>query len=411
MTRFAIISAMTAILIGNVSCAKIRDDDRKNNPYKRLELTTKSAEFVRQGNDFAFHFIDRVNDATPGDYIISPLSMQFLLGMILNGAQGQTADEICSVLGYGADEVDAVNEYCQSMLQQLPNMDKKTKLAIANALVVNQKYTLLDSYKATVGKYYDAEVANMDFDDNAGTTKKINKWCSDNTNGLVPEIIKNVNPNMLAYLLNAMYFKSEWQQKFPKGSTSSETFTAEDGTKTNVPMMKIEKSFTYQDNDVLRAVRLLYGNGVYSMMVILPAEGKTLADVTGYLNGKEWDAFVSSLVSCDVDLWLPQFETKFRIKLNDILCAMGMPTAFDNNLADFTSMSSPSPYLSFVQQDAIIKVDEEGTEAAAVSIAGMKATSAGPGDHIVFHADHPFLYLITESSTGAILFAGKYSGK
>ena len=411
MTRFAIISAMTAILIGNVSCAKIRDDDRKNNPYKRLELTTKSAEFVRQGNDFAFHFIDRVNDATPGDYIISPLSMQFLLGMILNGAQGQTADEICSVLGYGADEVDAVNEYCQSMLQQLPNMDKKTKLAIANALVVNQKYTLLDSYKATVGKYYDAEVANMDFDDNAGTTKKINKWCSDNTNGLVPEIIKNVNPNMLAYLLNAMYFKSEWQQKFPKGSTSSETFTAEDGTKTNVPMMKIEKSFTYQDNDVLRAVRLLYGNGVYSMMVILPAEGKTLADVTGYLNGKEWDAFVSSLVSCDVDLWLPQFETKFRIKLNDILCAMGMPTAFDNSLADFTSMSSPSPYLSFVQQDAIIKVDEEGTEAAAVSIAGMKATSAGPGDHIVFHADHPFLYLITESSTGAVLFAGKYSGK
>ena len=114
--------------------------------------------------------------------------------MILDGAQGQTADEICSVLGYGAGEVDAVNEYCQAMLQQLPDMDKKTKLAIANAIVVNQKYQLLDSYKSTVGKYYDAEVANMDFDDNAGTTKKINKWCSDKTNGLVPEIIKNVNP-------------------------------------------------------------------------------------------------------------------------------------------------------------------------------------------------------------------------
>ena len=101
--------------------------------------------------------------------------------MILDGAQGQTADEICSVLGYGAGEVDAVNEYCQAMLQQLPDMDKKTKLAIANAIVVNQKYQLLDSYKSTVGKYYDAEVANMDFDDNAGTTKKINKWCSDKT--------------------------------------------------------------------------------------------------------------------------------------------------------------------------------------------------------------------------------------
>ena len=411
MKHFALISAMTAILIGSVSCEKIGGDDPKDNPYKKLELTTKSAEFAKQGNDFAFNYIDRVNGVTQGDFIISPLSMQFLLGMILDGAQGQTADEICSVLGYGAGEVDAVNEYCLSMLQQLPNLDKKTKLAIANAIVVNQKYQLLDSYKATVGKFYDAEVANMDFADVTGTTKKINKWCSDHTNGLIKEIIEKVNPDMLAYLMNAMYFKSEWKQKFPKGNTSSEAFTAEGGTKTSVPMMKMEKSFLYQDNDVIRAVRLPYGNGVYSMIVILPVEGKTLSDVTDYLNGKEWDAFASSLVACDVDLWLPKFETSFRIKLNDILCAMGMPTAFNKDLADFSAMSMPSPYLSYVQQDAIIKVDEEGTEAAVVSSAGMMATSAGPGDHIVFHADRPFLYLITESSTGAILFAGKYSGK
>ena len=411
MKHFAIISALMAILMGSISCEKNGGDDLKDNPYKRLELTTKSAEFARQGNDFAFNFIDRVNGITQGDFIISPLSMQFLLGMILDGAQGQTADEICSVLGYGAGEVDAVNEYCLSMLQQLPNLDKKTKLAIANAIVVNQKYQLLDSYKATVGKFYDAEVANMDFADVTGTTKKINKWCSDHTNGLIKEIIEKVNPDMLAYLMNAMYFKSEWKQKFPKGNTSSEAFTAEGGTKTSVPMMKMEKSFLYQDNDVIRAVRLPYGNGVYSMIVILPVEGKTLSDVTDYLNGKEWDAFASSLVACDVDLWLPKFETTFRIKLNHILCAMGMPTAFDKNLADFTAMSSISPYLSYVQQDAIIKVDEEGTEAAVVSSAGMMPTSAGPGYHIVFHADHPFLYLITESSTGAILFAGKYSGK
>ena len=411
MKHFAIIGAMMAILIGSVSCEKIGGDNPKDNPYKRLERTTKSAEFARKGNDFAFNFIDRVNDATQVDFIISPLSMQFLLGMILDGAQGQTADEICSVLGYGAGEVDAVNEYCQAMLQQLPDMDKKTKLAIANAIVVNQKYQLLDSYKSTVGKYYDAEVANMDFADVTGTTKKINKWCSDHTNGLIKEIIEKVNPDMLAYLMNAMYFKSEWKQKFPKGNTSSETFTTEGGTKTSVPMMKMEKSFLYQDNDVIRAIRLPYGNGAYSMIVILPVEGKTLSDVTDYLNGKEWDAFASSLVSCDVDLWLPKFETSFRVKLNDILCAMGMPTAFKKDLADFSAMSMPSPYLSYVQQDAIIKVDEEGTEAAVVSSAGMMATSAGPGDHIVFHADHPFLYLITESSTGAILFAGKYSGK
>ena len=135
MKHFAIIGAMMTILMGSVSCEKIGGDNTKDNPYKRLELTTKSAEFARKGNDFAFNFIDRVNDATQVDFIISPLSMQFLLGMILDGAQGQTADEICSVLGYGDGEVDAVNEYCQAMLQQLPDMDKKTKLAIANAIV------------------------------------------------------------------------------------------------------------------------------------------------------------------------------------------------------------------------------------------------------------------------------------
>jgi serpin B len=125
----------------------------------------------------------------------------------------------------------------------------------------------------------------------------------------------------------------------------------------------------------------------------------------------DWIKFVQMMVRCDVDLWLPKFETKYSKKLNDILSDMGMPSAFSASHADFKAMSDAALCLSFVKQDAVIKVDEDGTEAAVVSSAGMNATSAGPGEHIVFHADHPFLYLITESSTGAILFAGKYSGK
>lgn len=409
MKHLTVIVAAMALLIGSVSCQK---DEDTSNPYKRLDLTTKATEFVHLGNDFAFNFIDRVSDATEGDFIISPLSMQFLLGMILDGAEGETADEICNVLGYGAGEADEVNKYCLSMLQQLPDMDKKTKLSIANAIFVNQTYPLQDSYKETVGKYYLAEATNLDFSDNAGSTKKINKWCSDQTNGLVPKVIDNVSPDMLAYLLNAMYFKSQWKEKFPKGNTSSETFTAEDGTTKSVSMMKNEEDFRYQDNDVLRAVRLPYGNNVFAMTVILPAEGKTLADVTDYLGEENnWDAFKDEMVTCDVDLWLPKFETSFHIKLNDILSAMGMPSSFSAARADFSAMSDYAMCLSFVQQDAVIKVDEQGTEAAVVSSAGMMATSVGPGEHVVFHADRPFLYLITENSTGAILFAGKYSGK
>ena len=409
MKQFGLLAVTAALLTVSLSCERIDSDD--NNPYKALDLTTKSAEFARQGNSFAFEFIDRINAAEEEDFIISPLSMQFLLGMILDGARNGTADEICSVLGYGAGEVDAVNEYCLSMLEQLPSLDKKTTLSIANAIFVNKQYSLKDSYISTVGKYYQAEVANLDFSDGAGSLKTINGWCNKQTNGMIPKVLDKVSTDMLAYLFNAMYFKSQWKEKFPKGNTSNETFTAGSGVTKKVPMMKNREDFPYQDNDDFRVVRLPYGNGAFNMLVILPQSGKTLADVTSALRTADWNGFLQQMVTCDVDLWLPKFETKYSKKLNDILSEMGMPSAFSATAADFKAMSDNALRLSFVKQDAVIKVDEEGTEAAVVSSAGMMANSVGPGEHIVFHADHPFLYLITESSTGAILFAGKYSGK
>ena len=401
-----LVSLVAAIFC--ISCEKLGID---TNPRKSLELTTKATDFVSQGNDFAFDLISRVNDTAEGDFFISPLSMQFLLGMLLDGADGQTADEICSVLGYGAGEVDDVNDYCLSMLKQLPGLDKKTKLEIANAIVVNQNYSLLDKFKTTTKKYFEAEVSNMDFSDATGTANKINKWCSRHTNGLVPKIIDKVEPDDIVYLMNALYFKSQWKEKFSKSNTAQEPFTREDGSKLNVQMMKQEEDFRYQDNDILRAVCLPYGNWSYTMMVILPAEGKTLDDVIDYLNTESWNAFKRTMVTCDVDLWLPRFESKFEIRLNDLLSSMGMPSAFSPLAANFSAMSNTPLFLSLVQQNAAIKVDEEGTEAAAISFAVGKEMAAAPGEHVVFHADTPFLYLITESSTGAILFAGKFSGK
>jgi serpin B len=408
--RLISILAASAAILSTVSCEKSGVD---NNPYKPLTLTTKSAEFVEKGNTFTFNFIDRINASAKQDYVISPLSMQFLLGMILDGARGDTADEICSVLGYGQGEVAAVNEYCLSMLNQLPALDKKTKLSIANAIFVDDGYTLLDSYKAMVGQYYQAEVSNLDFGDADRSLKVINGWCASHTSNLIPKVLDEVRSDMLAYLLNAMYFKSQWKNKFNKKVTSEEAFQDEAGaTKGKVMMMKQNKTYGYNDNDIYQVVSLPYGNGAYVMYVFLPTGKNRIADVCAALKKTDWNHLRHSMVSCDVDLWLPRFETKFHIKLNDILSEMGMPRAFDDALADFKAMSDYALCLSFVNQDAVIKVDEEGAEAAVVSSAGMmKATSAAPGDHVVFHADHPFLYLITESSSGAVLFAGRYSGK
>ncbi|MBR5659996.1 MAG: serpin family protein [Bacteroidales bacterium] len=410
MKRFAILFALLAVVLGSASCEKDEPEDYSDNTFKKIELTTRSADLAKTGNSFAINFIDRVNKAEKGDWFVSPLSMQFLLGMLLNGANGQTAAEICNVLGYGEDEVAAVNEFCLSMIRQLPDLDKQTKLAIANAIFVNKNYSLLDKYKSVVSEYYDAKVTNSDFSNSPAATKEINKWCSDHTNGLITKILDNVNPQMLAYLLNAVYFKSQWKDKFKKENTVKESFTNEAGVSGTVQMMRMNKRFTYQDNEVFQAVRLPYGNGVYSMYVILPAEGKTISDVTGFISGEYWNDFVKSMVMCDVDLWLPKFETKFDINLNEILSGMGMPSSFMADKADFTAMSKSALCLSFVKQKAAIKVDEDGTEAAAVSFAGME-TAAAPGQHVVFHADHPFLYMIMETTSGAILFAGKYGGK
>lgn len=414
MKRFGLLVAMVAVLLASGCTEKMEtpDMDLADNPYKRLEISTKAAEYVQQGNTFAFEFIDRINAAEKGDFFVSPLSMQFLLGMLLDGAQGQTADEICKVFGFGAGEVDAVNEYCLSMLQQLPELDKLTRLNIANAIFVNNRFPLLDSYKNSVGKYFHAEVSNLDFSNASGSLKAINGWCNKQTEGLIPKVLDKVSPNDLAYLLNAMYFKSEWTTRFPKENTKEESFRLDNGATVKVPMMKNNARFQYSENDIFRAVRLPYGNTAYSMIVTLPAEGHTVSDVTAAMKDIDILGFVGNMVAADVDLWLPKFETKYSIELKDILSEMGMPSSFNGSKADFKAMSDYALCLSSVKQDAVIKVDEEKTEAAAVSIAReAHSTYIQEIKKVVFHAERPFMYLIAESSTGAILFAGKYTGK
>ena len=408
MKRIGLITAV--IVLAATSCGKISyKEDIENpddNPFKKIELDTRSEAIVQQGKSFAFDFIRRVNEVKKESFIISPLSMQLLLGMILDGAQGETADEICRVLGYEAGDIQAVNEFASSMMEQLPAMDKKTALSIGNAVFVNQSFPILDSYRSCVVQYYDAEVSNLDLTDVVSATNKINDWCSDRTNGLIPKILDQVDPNVLAYLMNAVYFKSQWTHQFQKETTAMEKFMDENGNESTVPMMKNNGSFSYQENDVFRAIRLPYGNGAYQMTVILPQKGKTIKETLSVLDVRQWNESDNSWFERNVDVWLPKFETKSHVDLNKLLIEMGMPTAFDGLKADFRAMSSDALCLSLVMQDAVIKVDEEGAEAAAVSTGAMATSVQEP---FTFHADHPFLYLITESSTGAILFAGKFT--
>jgi serpin B len=257
-----------------------------------------------------------------------------------------------------------------------------------------------------VSKYFQAEASNLNFANSEASLKAINGCASKQTNGLIPKVLDDVSPSILAYLLNALYFKSEWTNQFPKSATGNEAFVDENGEKRSVEMMKMDTKAAYFENDEYQAVRMPYGNGAYSMTVYLPKEGNTVSDITAMLKK---EGFRSLAGEREVDLWFPKFETKFKIQLKDILSEMGMPIAFAG--ADFSAMASGAASLAFVQQDAVIKVDEEGSEAAAVSVAAVEKSAGLGGGKAIFHADHTFFYIISEKSTGAVLFAGRYSGK
>lgn len=402
-----------------LSCNRIEQEEKEDtgdNPFLPITLSTKQAGYVSAGEAFAGRFIDQVDASALRDdkheWFVSPLSLQIALGMLLNGAQGETAAEICQTLGYKDGEINEINEWSKMMLEQLPKIDKKTELSMADAIFFNNKISLKAPFREAVGSNYFAALEALDFSNRKATADFINSWCDRQTKGMIPKVIDEygISPDAMAFLANALYFKSVWSEKFPKEDSRNETFTLENGKKDKVRMMKLDgKKFLYGENDLWQAIRLPYGNGAYGMTVVLPQKGHSVREVTEALGKGE---VVSTNQEAMADLWLPGFEMKYHIELNDILKTLGMPMAFDPWRADFLAMSEYESYVSFVQQDAAIKVDEEGTEAAAVTIIGMNFATAIPSEprKVVFHADRPFLYLITESSTGAILFAGKYNG-
>lgn len=411
MKKFLLFILVLPLVILSVRCGRIDDEDDGNNDFKPLSLTTKQTGYVESGNRFAWRFIDGVADCAAQEkkdsWFVSPLSLQLDLGMLLNGAGGETADEICRTLGYKAGELAEINAWSKLMLTELPKMDKKTELAMANAIFYNKTISLKKPFRNAVSDAYAATLEALDFSQGKAVNT-INDWCSKQTKGMVPKVIDQVSPSYLAFLINAIYFKSQWTEQFDKNATVSEAFTTESGKTVNVPMMKMAgASFQFGKKEQYQFIQLPYGNGAFAMTILLPAKGHTVKDITALL-AKE--GFSVQTVPVEVDLWLPRFETKYHIKLNDLLASMGISQAFNPFSADFSALSDTPSYVDFVQQDAAIKVNEEGSEAAAVTVIGMRKNSVGGGPDVVFHADHPFLYLITETSTGAILFAGQFGG-
>ena len=372
------------------------------NAPKEIELTDGEQQLIASNNNFAFNLFRKARGEE--SKVLSPLSITYALGLLNNGAAGQTQEEINRTLGFGEAGADAINAFCQKMLKEAETLDKKTKSLIANTIFVNEGlgFRLQDDFVKKANDYYDAQPQNRDFNDGE-TMDVINQWASDHTEGMIPTVLNRVtfNPSAVSYLLNALYFKGVWSNPFDVAETKDEPFN---GGKSLPMMHKPYTEFEYAENDLYQTVNLPYGNGAYRMSVFLPREGKSVGDVLDALNGSNWLAKGRSF---EVDLKLPRFETDTKQNLVEIMSDLGMPTAFTSS-ADFPYFCNVPIFISNMFQAAKIKLDEQGTEAAAVTVVS-DATSVTPSAK--FHANRPFLYIISEQSTGVIFFIGQYMGE
>lgn len=375
-----------------------------------IKLTTAQQTQVENSNEFAWKFFKEVSKGEQQDVFVSPLSVTYALGMLANGAVGDTQKEILEGLEFRSGKVDDINSLCHQLMIESPKLDKSTKVSMANAVVANKNKPLQPDFKNVVEKQYQALVTNQDFSSPA-TLSFINLWASELTHGMVPQLLDRVNPDAVTYLLNALYFKGIWYRQFDKKRTQQESFTHADGKKLTVKMMHQKERFFAAENENYQTVVLPYGNGSYEMVVLLPREGKDLSSLLQTMDAKKWKDNLKNTYSSEVDLKLPRFTSAYTRELNDVLKLLGMNTMFERGKADLTKMSKAKAFVSMVLQKAKIEVDEEGSKAAAVTVVETLDAAAPPSRPIMFHANRPFMYAIVEHSTGTIFFMGTYQGK
>ncbi len=415
----AMTAAMAATTLGSCATKKTqqeKDDNlveiTKGNDIDDTFLILSDAErsAVEKTNEFALNLFR--TQAGMDSKVVSPVSVAYLMGLLANGANGSTQSEIMKALSMNGTSLSTLNETYNAIIKTASSHDSQAQVNIANCVTVNKQVTLKDSYTATMRKTYNASVESMDFA-SPKALAKINSWCSKQTEGMIPKIIDQLDPSATAVLMNAVYFNGTWANKFDKDDTKTENFSGYTRDIKKVPMMHQEKKFSYTDNSDFAAVTLPYGNGSFSMTVILPVNGKSTTDILKSLNAKTLEKAQLDMTECVVDLKLPRFSTTTETQLNKPISALGATSMFQPGKADFSNMTDASMFVSTMLQKAKIEVNERGTKAAAVTAAIMTMSMLQPEEprHVTFHANRPFIYLITERYSGAIFFIGQYTGE
>ena len=344
-------------------------------------------------------------ESVPENVMISPLSVAMALGMTYNGAEGSTRtafEQTLRTQGFTRSEINYIHN---TLLTYLLEADPKVVLEIANSIWSRQGFDVLQSFIDTNKIYYQAEVRELNFDDPAAKDI-INAWVANKTHDKIKNILDAIPQEAVMYLINAIYFNGMWTYQFDTKDTYISTFTKADNSTAQVKFMKMKEKVAYLKNDLFSAIELMYGNQKFSMCLIRPNDGKTTADVVSELNMDNYTGWMSALTKQEVNVIIPKFKFGYKELLNDPLKDMGLDIAF-SDLADFTGINPGGNLLiSRVIHQSFIDVNEKGTEAAAATVVEIGVTSAGP-EIPTFKADKPFIFLIREKASNAILFMGR----
>ncbi len=381
--------------------------DRSDPPLTQLPRALSASEqaLIGANSRFAFDLLRKVSEHdTASNVFLSPLSASMALGMTMNGARGETFSGMRSTLGFGTMESAEINASYRSLIDLLLGLDRSVDMRLANSIWVREGFPLHDSFVQSSRVSFDAKVSTLDFM-NPASVQTINTWVDQSTNGKIKKIVDQIDPALVMYLINAVYFKGTWTQQFNPQQTQEAPFFRADGTQQRVQMMHLKqakvRAFASPEVEI---VDLPYGREAFSMTLLLPKQGRALEEWVSTLTAEQWQAWMGQLQETRIDVYLPRFRLEYEQVLNGTLKALGMETAFDEAAADFSGMSplGADLFIDEVKQKTFLEVNEKGTEAAAVTSVAMGPTSAPPS----FRADRPFLLVIRERLSGTLLFVG-----
>ena len=361
---------------------------------------------IASSNRFAFDLFRSVNTRfVDTNLFISPLSASFALGMTLNGADGETYEGMVQALRILDNDQGRINAAYRDLIDLLLELDPSVDMRIGNAIWHENDFPFHRTFFDTVSHYFGARVEGLDFA-NPATVSRINAWVDTATAGKITKVLDAIDPDLVMLLMNAIYFKGSWRAQFDPDLTQSAPFATERGTSHTARMMHLElQPVALASLNGVQAVDLPYGRAAFTMTAMLPPQGTDVDTFIESLDQAKWEAIVGALHQTEADVYLPKFRMEWEDTLNSDLKSMGMENAFCDGCANFLRLSPEGDRLSisFVKQNTFVNVNEEGTEAAAVTTVGIRVTSLPPS----IRFDRPFVFIIRERLTGTILFMGK----